>query len=529
MVTFSKNETRFLLSRIVASIFMCFFFKLFNVTIRNKYHDSRTWHVSLPRIAHDVFFCSLGTTLTSALLPLPSSNQARNPEGVLIDYLQDAPDRSTIEAYVEDSVLIRAHVCRGTTMATFFSTQAAAVPSSFVYVQLPRKGSWMNAAKSQLGLHSDRRVMARRLTRPSSVEDEPPSRIPEDLRHGDTLFFFVLEEDIAVGLDTRGSGDGVADAASPTRNRKAKKGMIGLLAAAATTVTPEITSVARPVLGDTVEEALKGPVVPVPPGVATTSRVEPALGRGCGPSVGTATRAFGTGGGGGGDGGGGGGGGGAAAAAAAAAAQRLTRDQLRFVEQTEEQSKDAGMRSVAADGSNPPIPVQPPTSVHDSYGIAYPESASASPALKMIDLPSGAATAAAFPSPGARYRQPELTMAPGQFSMSQFGTSPPVCPQDDGKPASGKKLSPCVGSMISKVSPCVGSTASEDDEALAELVGMGFDREHVLRALRKCGRRSSWKETAISLLLEPQLFRSEDPETDLEAGLNRCTPRESER
>lgn len=48
------------------------------------------------------------------------------------------------------------------------------------------------------------------------------------------------------------------------------------------------------------------------------------------------------------------------------------------------------------------------------------------------------------------------------------------------------------------------SDSAEDEAAVVELVGMGFDREHVVRALQECGRGESWKEAAISLLLEPQ-------------------------
>lgn len=49
-----------------------------------------------------------------------------------------------------------------------------------------------------------------------------------------------------------------------------------------------------------------------------------------------------------------------------------------------------------------------------------------------------------------------------------------------------------------------GSDSAEDEAAVEDLVGMGFDREHVVRALKECGRGESWKEAAISLLLEPQ-------------------------
>ncbi len=46
------------------------------------------------------------------------------------------------------------------------------------------------------------------------------------------------------------------------------------------------------------------------------------------------------------------------------------------------------------------------------------------------------------------------------------------------------------------------------NEAEEELVGMGFDREHVVRALKECGRGEGWKESAITLLLEPEITTS---------------------
>lgn len=69
--------------------------------------------------------------------------------------------------------------------------------------------------------------------------------------------------------------------------------------------------------------------------------------------------------------------------------------------------------------------------------------------------------------------------------------------------------------------PTPGSTSPADAAAIAELVGMGFDREHVVEALRVCGRGEAWKEAAISLLLEPRMSASEpaavqDPEAELD-------------
>lgn len=61
-----------------------------------------------------------------------------------------------------------------------------------------------------------------------------------------------------------------------------------------------------------------------------------------------------------------------------------------------------------------------------------------------------------------------------------------------------------------------------DEAAIAELVGMGFDRGHVIGALRVCNRGESWKEAAISLLLEPQISAAEVATVeDPEAGLKR--------
>ncbi|CAM9219754.1 unnamed protein product [Ectocarpus sp. 12 AP-2014] len=59
------------------------------------------------------------------------------------------------------------------------------------------------------------------------------------------------------------------------------------------------------------------------------------------------------------------------------------------------------------------------------------------------------------------------------------------------------------------------AAAAADEEAIVELVGMGFDREHVVRALKECGRGESWKEAAISLLLEPQVSSLADAEERL--------------
>lgn len=450
-----------------------------------------------------------------------------------MDSLQDAPDGSTIEAFAEESVVVRARVCRGATMATFFSTQSSAVASTFPssesqYVQLPRRGSWMNAAKSQLGLHADRRVMARCLTPPSSAKNEPPSRIPEDLRHGDTLFFFVLEEDLAVGVGA-GDGDGGAGARASTvipslwgatKVRKPKNKVVGLLPQASTVTVPprppspptppppEVTRVDQPVLlGDTAveeKEAAKGAAVVVVagPGVVTAAmQNQPTLGRGCGtPAAAAAT------------------------GAGAGAAARPAGGQLQLFEKTDAHRKDAEGRRSAAGGSPPaPAPAPAATAFQGPYGITYPPGRPAT-TVSAAPLPPTATTpanvkmgselspgAAPLPSPRSRNRQPEVTATPEK--MSRFESSPSACARGDAKAGSGKSPPP----------RGVALTASDEDAgAVAELVGMGFDREHVVRALGKCRRGDSWKESAISLLLEPQLAHSDHPETDLEAGLNRC-------
>ena len=392
----------------------------------------------------------------------------------------------------------------------------------------------MSAAKSQLGLHADSRVMARCLTPPSCLKGEEPPRIPEDLRHGDTLFMFVLEEDLAVGVDAAGDGDGDGAAGvgalSPcfrsTRLRKPpKKGAVGLLpraSALAVTVPPppEVAAVARPAaLGDTggEKEVAKGvinstaAVVVAGPGLVTaTVHNQPTLGCGRGASSGAAR---------------------ASAAAATASAAHPPGGQLQHCRQIDDaRRKGAGGRRPVAVGSPPtptPAPAAPATAFQGPYGTTYrgrpamtapiallPPAATPSKVKMGADL---APRAEPLPSPRAQNWQPEVTATPGQCSVSQQSE-----PWASACAFGGKKAVAASG----KSPPCAASTVSdEDDAAVAELVGMGFDRDHVVRALRKCRRGDSWKESAISLLLEPQLAHSEGPETDLEAGLNRSASR----
>lgn len=61
------------------------------------------------------------------------------------------------------------------------------------------------------------------------------------------------------------------------------------------------------------------------------------------------------------------------------------------------------------------------------------------------------------------------------------------------------------GSASSTVATALPLALAEDEKATMELVGMGFDSKHVIQALTECGRGESWKEAAISLLLEPQM------------------------
>lgn len=78
---------------------------------------------------------------------------------------------------------------------------------------------------------------------------------------------------------------------------------------------------------------------------------------------------------------------------------------------------------------------------------------------------------------------------------------------------------------LAGVAPTPPPADGADEAAIAELVGMGFDRGHVIGALRVCGRGESWKEAAISLLLEPQMSAAEVAAVeDLEAGLKRHKP-----
>lgn len=89
-------------------------------------------------------------------------------------------------------------------------------------------------------------------------------------------------------------------------------------------------------------------------------------------------------------------------------------------------------------------------------------------------------------------------------TSSRFGPLPPPTAPVLGFDDENRKPD-CFGSASSAAAAASPSAWAEDEEATVELVGMGFDREHVVRALKECGRGESWKEAAISLLLEPQL------------------------
>lgn len=64
---------------------------------------------------------------------------------------------------------------------------------------------------------------------------------------------------------------------------------------------------------------------------------------------------------------------------------------------------------------------------------------------------------------------------------------------------------------------------AKEEAAFTELVGMGFARDNVVEALRKCVQGDSSIEEALSLLLEPQIS------TDVEAGLKGDKGAESQR
>lgn len=154
-----------------------------------------------------------------------------------------------------------------------------------------------------------------------------------------------------------------------------------------------------------------------------------------------------------------------------------------------------------------------------------------SPAVEVPFNPRAAAPLLPTPSSasGLAQRQGERLVArsaaadPCQLA-SPFGPQPsPVTPVV-GFGDESRKSGGCATAATGSPSPL-----SEDEAATMELVGMGFDREHVVRALTECGRGESWKEAAISLLLEPQmstmsshfeapLQANGDPESGLSGG-----------
>lgn len=115
--------------------------------------------------------------------------------------------------------------------------------------------------------------------------------------------------------------------------------------------------------------------------------------------------------------------------------------------------------------------------------------------------PRAAGTAAPLPPPIGRQQQQQQ-----QQRQSSVGVAGAAATSIDG----------LVPTTSRGLPPPASSASAEDEAAVVELVGMGFDREHVVRALQECGRGESWKEAAISLLLEPQT--SMTPESGLNGG-----------
>lgn len=135
-------------------------------------------------------------------------------------------------------------------------------------------------------------------------------------------------------------------------------------------------------------------------------------------------------------------------------------------------------------------------------------------------LSRGAASSVATPPLGTLSRLPDGPTSPTTGIRAFPVPSPSLSPAYNRNTASSFTPAARTPSPLKGVGPSMPSVSSADEAAVAELVGMGFDREHVLGALRVCGRGDSWKEAAISLLLEPQA----SPEfelsiTDPEAGL----------
>lgn len=155
-----------------------------------------------------------------------------------------------------------------------------------------------------------------------------------------------------------------------------------------------------------------------------------------------------------------------------------------------------------------------------------------------LDVPFNPRAAAPLPPTQQQQEQPHVarSVAADPFQLaSLFGPLPsPMAPgtgfgDENRKPGAR-------GSASSTAATASLSALAEDEAATMELVGMGFDREHVVRALTECGRGESWKEAAISLLLEPQMTtmpsHSEtpvgadgDPESRLSGGERQAVQR----
>ena len=183
-----------------------------------------------------------------------------------------------------------------------------------------------------------------------------------------------------------------------------------------------------------------------------------------------------------------------------------------------------GTRSSFGGEITPAVP-PPPRAVFDS--VASARIAVGPPPHSRLSSASVAAPFELTPQPGAAATLALPPLSP-LTSCSHFPPGAPAV-RVDSSPTSPSGARPSnIGTHAwsrekqpdqLKEDPSILS--ADDEAAVSELVGMGFDRQHVVKALRECGRGDCWKEKAISLLLEPQMSGVEVPESTQGVGLKR--------
>lgn len=374
--------------------------------------------------------------------------------GGATDCLAEAPDGGTIRVHPLDALVVRVRLRDGRSGGAGLAPGRASPHATDRFVALPLGCSWSEAeraVKAELGVDARRVAELRRVdgsghelvASAGAARGAPGDGGPDGPRNGDTVALVMAPPAPAA---TRWS----AAHDSPTSAPSTRDSVDGSAASPPSPPTPERNG-PRASAGRTAAEA-PGEPSPDPARLSPTTG-PPRLP----PCRDTAT----------------------------AAAGSATRGHSSGAGSSDEARQDAEAEGHPGAGA-----VSIPTLTEAGRAARHaPE-----PALPLI---AGLSEERALPARGFPGPAPALPFVSGPDSLFAFSAAPPA-------PPSGPAQAAATTTTMT-VPATAGAARGEEDADVAELTAMGFDRDHVVAALRACEPGGSRREAAISLLLEPQV------------------------